>query len=54
MRGDTDFVFRGKYTGVNPDDPTDTVDLQEAYIENADTSYPLFHYMLNDIITVVE
>lgn len=53
-RGDTDFVFRGKYTGVNPDDPTDTVDLQEAYIENADTSYPLFHYMLNDIITVVE
>ena len=53
-RGDNDFVFRGKYTGVNPDDPSDTVDLQTAYIENSDTSYPLFHYILSDVIVVDE
>lgn len=53
-RGDNDFVFRGKYIGVNPDDPSDTVDLQTAYIENSDTSYPLFHYILSDVIVVDE
>ena len=52
-RGNIDFVFRGDYTGVNPDDPSDTWDLRSAYIENENTSYPLFHYLLSNIITVV-
>ncbi len=53
-RGKNDFVFKGNYTGVNPDDPSDTCDLKNGYIENANTSYPLFHYILDDVITVVE
>ncbi|MCR4756059.1 MAG: BMP family ABC transporter substrate-binding protein [Lachnospiraceae bacterium] len=53
-RGNVVFVFRGKYTGVNPDDPSDTIYLKRGYIENANTSYPLFHYILTDIITVDE
>lgn len=53
-RGDNDFVFRGKYIGVDPNDHTDTVDLQNAYIENGATSYPLFHYILSDVIVVDE
>ena len=53
-RGKADFVFRGDYTGADPDDPSDTCDLHTAYIENKNTSYPLFHYVLSDIITVVD
>lgn len=52
--GYVDFVFKGNYTGVNPDDPSDTCDLRNGYIENEYTSYPLFHYILTDVITVVE
>ena len=51
-RGYNDFVFKGNYTGINPDDPSDTIDLRKGYIENEFTSYPLFHYILRDIITV--
>ena len=50
----TDFVFKGNYIGVNPDDPSDTYDLSNGYIENEKTSYPLFNYVLSEIITVVE
>lgn len=53
-RGNTDFVFKGDYTGVNPDDPSDTIDLRNGYTENADTSYPLFNYILKDVITIDE
>ena len=53
-RGKVDFVFKGDYLGINPDDPDDTLDLKKGYIENENTSYPLFHYILKDIITVVE
>ena len=53
-RGNTDFVFKGDYTGVNPADPSDTIDLRNGYTENADTSYPLFHYILKDVITIDE
>ena len=52
--GKIDFVFKGDYTGVNPDDPSDTCDLRKGYIENENTSYPLFRYILSDIITIVE
>ncbi len=47
-------VFKGDYTGVDPTDPGDTVDLSEGYRENAATSWPTFHYVLNDVITVDE
>ncbi len=53
-KGKTDFVFKGDYIGVNPDNPSDTYDLSKGYIENQNTSYPLFNYMLSEIITVVE
>ena len=53
-RGNTDFVFKGNHIGVNPDDPSDTIDLKNGYIENRNTSYPMFHYILTDIITVEE
>ncbi|MBQ3786090.1 MAG: BMP family ABC transporter substrate-binding protein [Lachnospiraceae bacterium] len=53
-KGSVDFVFKGDYRGVNPDDPSDICDLHTAYIENENTSYPLFHYILSDIITIVE
>lgn len=53
-RGSVDFVFKGNYTGVDPDDPSDTFDLRNGYIENERCSYPLFHYILNDIITIEE
>lgn len=51
-RGKVDFVFKGDYTGVDPRDPSDTYDLRGGYIENENTSFPTFHYVLNDIITV--
>ena len=54
QHGHVDFVFKGNYTGVNPDDPSDTYDLRKGYIENEKTSYPTFHYILSDIITVEE
>lgn len=53
-RGNGDFVFKGNLTGINPEDPSDTIDLRKGYIENENTSYPLFHYILSDIITIVE
>ncbi len=53
-RGNVSFVFKGDYTGVNPADPSDTIDLKNGYTENKNTSYPTFHYILSDIVTVVE
>ena len=53
-RGNVADVFKGNYIGVDPDDPADTCDLSNGYIENENTSYPLFHYILSDIITVDE
>lgn len=47
-------VFKGDYVGVDPDDPSDTYDLNTEYIENNDASAPSFHYVLKDIITIVE
>ena len=51
-RGDGSFVFRGDYTGVNPENPNDTCNLQDGYVENAETSYPTFRYVLSDIIAI--
>jgi basic membrane protein A len=53
-KGKNDFVFKGDLKGVNPNDPTDTIDLKEGYTENENSSYPLFYYILDDIITIIE
>ena len=45
-------VFCGDYIGVNPYDPSDTIDLKDGYNENADSSAPSFHYILQDVITI--
>ncbi len=52
QRGKGDIVFRGDYIGVNPDDPSDTINLKNGYAENEKTSFPTFYYLLSDIITV--
>lgn len=51
-RGNVDFVYKGNLVGVNPEDSSDTYDLSQGYIENENTSYPLFHYILTDVVTV--
>ena len=48
-----DFVFKGDYTGRDATDPSKTFDLKNGYIENENTSYPLFNYILDDVVTVV-
>ena len=52
--GEVDFVYKGNYIGVDPSDPSDTYDLRNGFIENENTSYPTFHYVLSDIITIEE
>ena len=44
-------VFRGNYTGVNPEDPTDTIDLKTGYRENEFSSAPSFRYILQECVT---
>ena len=53
-KGNGDFVFKGSYTGVSQSDPSKTIDLNNGYTENERSSYPLFDYVLDDVITVVE
>ena len=45
-------VFQGNYIGINPDNPADTIDLNSGFKENENTSYPTFHYILRDYITI--
>ena len=45
-------VFQGDYTGVNPDDPTDTIELSAGYRENRDSSLPGFRYVLDDYVII--
>lgn len=47
-------VFKGDYIGVDPDDPNNTIDLKNGYIENENASAPAFNYILKDVITIVE
>ena len=51
-RGKVDFVFKGDYVGVDPDNPSDTLDLKNGYVENENTSYPTYHYIIPEIISV--
>ena len=53
-RGTVIYAFHGELTGVDPQNPKDTIDLSIGYIENEKTSYPTFHYVLKDVITIVE
>jgi basic membrane protein A len=53
-RKNNDFVFKGSYTGVNPKNTADTIDLTEGYVENETTSYPLFRYILSGVISIME
>ena len=45
-------VFSGNYTGVNPINPADTIDLNSGYTECQYSSNPTFGYVLRDCITV--
>ncbi len=45
-------VFRGDYTGVDPMNSADTIDLSKGYAENKNSSAPSFHYVLNNVIRV--
>ena len=45
-------IFKGPYTGVNFEDPTDTVDLTNGYTENRHSSAPSFCYILEGIVTI--
>ena len=46
-------VFSGPFTGVNPNDENDRIDLRTPYIENETSSSPSFSYVLDDVITIV-
>ncbi|MCR4791286.1 MAG: BMP family ABC transporter substrate-binding protein [Lachnospiraceae bacterium] len=54
IRGNSSFVFRGDYTGINPNDPSDTINLRNGFVENENSSFPTFNYILTDIITIEE
>lgn len=45
-------VFSGNYTGVNPRNAADTIDLNDGYIENQYSSSPSFSYHLPGYITL--
>ena len=54
FKKDEIMVFKGDYTGVDPFDENDVYDLSQGYKENASASAPSFHYVLKDVITVIE
>ena len=47
-------VFQGDYTGVNFEDETDVLDLNEGFEENRDSSSPAFRYILEKYVEVLE
>ena len=52
QHGAVNYVFRGNYVGVNPDNPSDTINLRDGYIENEHTSYPTFYYILTGLVSI--
>ena len=46
-------VFSGPFTGVNPYDETDRIDLNTPFIENETSSSPTFAYVLDEVITIL-
>ena len=53
IKKDPAAAYRGAYSGSDPADPDDTIDLTKGYIENAGSSAPSFHYLLKDVIEVI-
>ncbi len=53
-KGRSNFVYSGNYIGVNPDNSSDTIDLKEGFVENENSSYPTFNYVLTDVIKIVD
>ena len=51
-RGSGPAVFKGDYTGTALDNPADTCDLRAGYEENARSSFPTFHYILDGIVLI--
>ncbi len=47
-------VFVGDFTGKDPLNSSDTIDLTKPYKENEHSSAPSFHYVLDDVITIIE
>ncbi|MDO5155160.1 MAG: BMP family ABC transporter substrate-binding protein [Eubacteriales bacterium] len=48
-------VFSGPFTGKDPFNPSDTIDLSKTpFLENSARSAPQFHYVLDDVIEVLE
>lgn len=47
-------VYQGNYTGTNPFDANDTIDLIQEYKENKKGSAPSFHYVLDGVIHIIE
>ncbi|MCR5401097.1 MAG: BMP family ABC transporter substrate-binding protein [Treponema sp.] len=47
-------VFKADFTGENPFDPTDIWNLKNPFPENKNSSAPQFHYVLRDVITIIE
>ena len=45
-------VFSGDYTGINPRNSADVIDLRKGYTENRNSSQPSFNYILTDCIIV--
>ena len=52
LRGRKGNVFQGDYTGVNPDNAADTIDLKNGYTENEHYSSPSFHYVLDGVVFI--
>lgn len=46
-------VFKGNYTGTNPSDKSDVIDLSKGFAENSTQSAPAFCYVLDKVITVM-
>ena len=47
-------VYKGDYTGQSILGDGETCDLSQPYRENEKTSWPTFHYVLDDVIVVEE
>lgn len=46
-------VFKGDYTGTNPSNKNDVIDLHKGFAENSTQSAPAFSYVLDKVITVM-
>ena len=53
IKKDPAAAYRGAYTGINPDDPSDTIDLKDGYLENVESSAPSFYYLLKDVVEII-